>query len=78
MAQGEERVDDTNFLRDETSTLSTAEEPVFNDEEKEALKEVLNHTRNCPDKVPPNMSCVGRKRMKTTTIKRLHQLISHK
>ena len=62
-------------FQDDESLLRRAQFEGFNDNEKELLKDVLNNITNNPDKIPPNLRYIERKKVKEAT-NRINKVIS--
>ena len=67
-AEMQETYTHISFL-DEERLLNRAQIAGFEDEEKELLKDVINNIRNNPDKNPPNLRYIERKKVKVATNK---------
>ena len=73
-AETQETNNRISFLDDE-SLLHRAQIAGFKDEEKELLKDVINNIRNNPDKIPPNLRYIERKKVRVARNK-INKVIS--
>ena len=65
----EEREGNGVFPEDDGIVVGRAEIERYYEEEKELLRKVLNEVRKNPEKIPPNLRCNDRKKVKSATMK---------
>ena len=65
----EEIEGDGVFPEDDEMVVGRGEIERYDEEEKELLRKVLNEIRQNPEKIPPNLRCNDRKKVKAATIK---------